>query len=80
MPVEREHRVWIRGADVVELDILVARGSEVALVGGDAEAVHLGVGVLDGARADARKRFPEPDRVVVTSCGLVSRRSEVDGS
>ena len=63
---------------------MVARGGEVALVGRDAEAVDLAVGVRDGARADAREGFPEagglvggvkgvgrkvPDRVVVASCG-----------
>lgn len=38
---------------------MVARGGEVALVGGDAEAVHLRVGVGDGAGADAAESFPE---------------------
>lgn len=67
VPVERQHGVRIRGADVVELDVVVPRGGEVALVGRDAEPVDLGVRVLDCARADAREGFPEADRVVVTS-------------
>ena len=68
--VECEYWVWVRGADVVELDVVVAGCGEVALVGGDAEAIDLRVGVLDCARADAGERFPEPNRVVVTSCGI----------
>lgn len=50
---ECEDRVWICGFDVVELDVGVGGGGEEALVGGDAEAVDLRVGVLDCARADA---------------------------
>ena len=54
VPVECEYWVWVRGADVVELHVVVAGCGEVALVGGDAEAIDLGVGVLDRAGADAR--------------------------
>lgn len=39
---------------------MVAGGREEALVGRDAESVDLGVGVLDGARTNAREGFPEP--------------------
>ena len=51
--VKGEDRVWIRRFDVVELDGVVPCGGEVALIGRDAEAVDLRVGVGDGARADA---------------------------
>lgn len=51
--VESEDRVGVRGFDVVELDGVVPCGGEVALIGRDAEAVDLRVGVGDGARADA---------------------------
>jgi hypothetical protein len=45
---ECEQRVGVGGLDVEELDGMVACGGEVALVGGDAEAVDLGVWMLDG--------------------------------
>lgn len=45
---------------------MVARRGEVALVGGYAEAVDLGVGVLDCAGADPGEGFPESDCVVVS--------------
>lgn len=57
--VEGEDGVGVGGFDVVELDGVVAGGGEVALVGRDAEAVDLRVGVGDCARADAAERFPE---------------------
>jgi hypothetical protein len=44
---------------VIELHIYPASCGQEALVGGDAETVYLGVGVLDGARADTRESFPE---------------------
>jgi hypothetical protein len=44
-----EERIGIRRLDVVQLDRMVAGGGEEALVGGDAQSVDLGVGVLDGA-------------------------------
>jgi hypothetical protein len=37
----------------------VACSCEEAFVGSNAEAVNLGVGVLNGSRADAGQRFPE---------------------
>jgi hypothetical protein len=39
--VESENSVRIRRLDIVQLDGMVARGGEVALVGGDAEAIDL---------------------------------------
>lgn len=57
--LEDGYGVGIGGLDVEELDGMVAGGGEEALVGGDAEAVDLGVGVLDGARADTGEGFPE---------------------
>jgi len=71
--VKGEEWIGIRGADVVEFDIVVARSSEVALVGRDAEAIDLRVGVLDGTGAYAGEGFPEADRVVVASCGEFRR-------
>lgn len=65
MPLERQQRVRVGGFDVVELDGVVARGGEEALIRGDAEAVDLGVGMLDRPRTDAGERFPEANRVVV---------------
>lgn len=50
---ECEDRVWVRGFDVVELDVGVGGGGEETLIGGDAQAVDLRVGVLDCAGADA---------------------------
>lgn len=61
-----EEWVRIRRFDVVELHGVVARRGEVALVGGYAEAVDLGVGVLDCAGADSGEGFPETDCVVVS--------------
>jgi hypothetical protein len=57
--VEGQDRVRVRRLDVVELDRVVARGGEVALVGRDAQAVDLRVGVGDGAGADAAEGLPE---------------------
>jgi hypothetical protein len=59
MTVEGEDGIRVGRLDVVELDRVVAGGGEVALVGGDTEPVHLGVGVGNGARADAAEGFPE---------------------
>jgi hypothetical protein len=50
---EGENRVGVAGLDVVKLDIVVAGCGEVAFVGGDAEAVYLGIGMLDCAGADS---------------------------
>jgi hypothetical protein len=51
--IKGKERVWVRGFDIVELDCMVTGSCEEALVGRDAETVNLGVGVLDGSRADA---------------------------
>lgn len=51
--LEGEQRVRIGRLDIKELDRVVAGGGEEALVGRDAQAVDLRVGVLDRARADA---------------------------
>ena len=45
---------------------MVSGGGQEALVGRDAQPVHLRVRMLDGPRADSRERLPEPDCVVVT--------------
>ena len=80
VPLESEKRCGVRGADVVELDIVVAGRGEEPLVRGYAEAVHLGVGVLDCAGADAGEGFPEADCVVVASwAGDVSFLRETVG-
>lgn len=60
MTFKGHHRVRVGGFDVEEFDIGVACCREVAFVGGDTETVDLGVGVLEGARADTREGFPEP--------------------
>lgn len=59
--LEGHHWVGVGGFDVVEPDIAVACGCKVALVGSDAEAIDLGVRVLDGTRADTGQRLPEAD-------------------
>ncbi len=62
--VSLESEDWVRvcGFDIVELDVVVARCGEETLIGGDAEAVYLGVGVLDCAGADAGEGLPESRR------------------
>lgn len=57
--LEGEQGVRVRRLDVVQLHRVVARRGEEALVGRDAQPVHLRVRVLDRARADARERLPE---------------------
>lgn len=66
--VEGEEGIGVRGADVVEFDIVVAGSSEVALVGRDAEAIDLRVWVLNCPGAYAGEGFPKADGVVVASC------------
>lgn len=51
--LEGHHGIGVGGLDVEELDIVVTCSGEKALVGGDTQTVHLGVRVLNGARADA---------------------------
>ena len=63
--LEGEEGGGVRGADVVEFDVFAAGGGEEALVGGNAESVYLGFGVLDCAGADSGEGFPEADGVVV---------------
>lgn len=46
---ESKDGVRVRGLDLIELDGMVAGGGEEALVGRDAEAVDLGIGMGDGA-------------------------------
>lgn len=65
MAVEGEHRAWISGANVVEFDVVVSRCSEITLIGRNAETIDLRVGMLDCARADAGKSFPEPYGMVI---------------
>jgi hypothetical protein len=60
--VEGENRIGVGALDVVELDRVVPRRGKVALVGRDAEAVYLRVGVGDCAGADAGEGFPETAR------------------
>lgn len=58
--LEGQQGVRVGRLDVKELDRVVARGREEALVGRDAQAVDLRVGVLDRAGADAGEGLPEP--------------------
>lgn len=53
MPVKRHDRVRIRRLDIVELDIVMAGSCQIALIGGDAETVDLGIGMLDGTGTNA---------------------------
>jgi hypothetical protein len=57
--VKGQDGVGVRRLDVVELDRVVARRGQVALVGGDAQAVDLRVWVGDRAGAYSAERFPE---------------------
>lgn len=47
MSLESQERVRVRRFNIVELDGVVASGGKVPLVGGYAEAIYLGVGMLD---------------------------------
>lgn len=67
MTREYHHRSWICGANIEKLDIVISSCSEVALVWGDAQAVHLGVRMLNRTMAYARKSFPKPDCMVIAS-------------
>jgi hypothetical protein len=46
---------------------VVAGGGQEALIGGYAQAVHLGIWMLNGARADAGKGLPEPAPVMLAA-------------
>lgn len=63
-------KMWCRVGipDFKELDCVMAGGGKISLVGGDAQAVHLRVWVLDRSRTDARKGLPKPNGMVITSC------------
>ena len=56
-------RIWVSRFDVIQLDIAVASGCQVALIRRDAEAVDLGVRMLDGTRTDTRQCFPKADKM-----------------
>lgn len=60
-------RVWIRRLNVVEAYNMAASRSEKLLVWSYAEAVDLRFGMLDSARANARKGFPESGETVNTA-------------
>lgn len=70
--LEGHHRVGVCRLDIVKLDIIVASSREKAFVGSNAETVDLGVGVLNGSRADAGQRFPEAvaERVSNSRCPI----------
>ena len=67
MPLEGKKRSGVCRANVVELDIVVASRGEKAFIRGDAEAVDLGVRMLDCAGADAAEGLPEANSMVVAS-------------
>jgi hypothetical protein len=58
---ESKKRVWVCGFDVVEFDRVMASSGEESFVGGDTEAVDLGVRVLDRSRANTREGLPEAE-------------------
>ncbi len=66
MALEDRGRSWVRGANIEQLDCVVARGGKESLVGGNAQAVDLRVGMLDGTGADSREGLPEPEGRVST--------------
>jgi hypothetical protein len=59
---ESQDRIWVCRFDIVELDIVVASGSEETFIWRDTETIDLGVRVLNGARADTRESLPESMR------------------
>lgn len=59
MTLEGHHRVGIGGLDVEQFDMMTSRCGKEALVGSDAETVHLGLGMLDGAGADSGESLPK---------------------
>jgi hypothetical protein len=54
-----EESIGVGRLDIVEFDIVAARSSQESLVGRDAEAIDLRVGVLNGTGANTRESFPE---------------------
>ena len=58
--LEGEEGVGVGRFDVVQFDRVMAGRGEVALVRRDTQSVDLGVGMLDGTRADAGEGLPEP--------------------
>ena len=59
VPIKRHDWVRVCRFDIVKLDIVMTGRRQVTFIGCDAEAIHLRIRMLDGARADARQRFPE---------------------
>jgi hypothetical protein len=59
--IKREDSIWVRRLDIVELDRVVARSGEVALIRRDTEAVDLRVWVRYRPGAYAREGFPETE-------------------
>jgi hypothetical protein len=72
MALENRGRSGIRGADVEQLDRVMAGSGEKALVGGDAESVDLRIGVLDGPRADPRESLPESETRCVSTMVMIT--------
>lgn len=56
---ECQQRIRVGRLNIVQLHSMMASSGKVALVGGDAETIDLGIGVLDRSRADAGEGFPE---------------------
>jgi hypothetical protein len=54
----------VRRANVEQLYCVISSSGEVALVGGDAESVDLGIGMLNGSGADSREGLPKPEKSV----------------
>lgn len=52
--VKSHDGVRVRRLDIVKFDIMVTCSCEVALVGGDTQAIHLGIWMLNRAGAYAR--------------------------
>lgn len=78
--LEGHHRVGVCGLNVVELNIIVTSSREKAFVGGNAETVDLGVGVLNGSRTDAGQRFPEAVSALVSMKCPQGYRIEILGA
>lgn len=59
MSLKGEKRIRVGGLDIVELDGMMARGSQETLVGRYAQTIDLGVRMLNSAGADSRQGLPE---------------------